>query len=832
MVTPGCHRLGACLLVSAWMLCSGSVWADDDGGLPLFRTVGSAPAGFEALTRAQTALVDVYYGDMPLVSVMASFTPETIRFENLDEVIEQIPDLIEVQAVRAALDGELNTHAQLACRDSRRDCGYLDTSVAGVIFNEETFRVDLFVASRFRTAAVSPRRKFLPSSESGFSFVENLAGNFAGSDAGSDGITVTSFTTLAHRENRLVAIASYSDADDVTIDRLFAQRDFEGRQYVGGLFRTSGRAPAFTGENDLLGIRVASSLDTRNDLPQSRGTPIDVFLASRARVDIIKDGRLISTRFYDPGNQMLDTAMLPEGAYEITIRVTENGQVTEETRFFTKTSRVPPRDQPLFTLEVGEVMLRTTRDLFPEDAGAFLVRAGYSRRLTDIFGFDAGMAGTREDQLLEAGLFQIDTLPGTRNGYYELQASTFASVAGDLGFAFNGMLRYGRYNLSFDFRQVSKDEPVHPESEPSYRLVPDDLTQASVSLQMPLRAGNLGIGLSSNRRGAEGTRTSQSINFRYPLMNTRSGFLEFRSDLSRTDGEVAAFVGVRFNFWRNSWSGSVAPGYQHADQNLGLDDGMRVDGTAAWHDPESRFGDLRVSTNASLGATNRLGSSVDWQHFLGRTMAALERTDRSGRTTTNYTASFSTSMLTDGESWTFGGQNTNTSAVVIDLEGRAPDTDFEVLVDGYRRGYAPAGRSTAIHLPPYRTYDVRIAPRRANFVSYKDRVEQVTLYPGNVRRLTWEIADLLVVVGRVRDQFGEPLADAQVEGSHGMASTDTEGYFQAELPRPSGANGVLLEFRDQLGLCRALVPEFDVRAGVAFLNTVTCRRIEAAVDPG
>ena len=829
MGSRGVQRLTAPIAAVACLMFGLPVRADD--GTPLFRMIGTTPAGFEALSQMQGALVDVYYGDKPLIVTMASFTADTISFDDPDMLLAAIPDLAETDAVRSALTGTLDAHSKEACRSRTAPCGYLSPDVAGVIFNADVYRVDLFVASQYRDIAESPRRKFLPSSESGFSFVQNLAGNFAGSDVGSDGVTVSSFTTLAHRENRIVAIASYSDTDAVTVDRLFARRDFEGRQYVGGLFRTAGRVPTFTGENDLLGVRMASSLETRSDLPQSRGTPIDVFLASRARVDIIKDGRLISTRFYDAGNQMLDTSNLPEGAYDITVRITENGQVREEIQFFTKTSRVPPKDQPLFTLEAGQVMLRTTSELFPEDAGAFLVRGGYSRRLTDTFGFDAGVAGTSNDQLFEAGVFQIDTLPGTRDAYYELQASTFTSVAGDYGFAINGMLRYARYNLSFDIREANKKDPPPVSLDPVFRLVPEDLQQASFSLQMPLFAGNLGFSASSNRRGAE-SRTTRSVNFRYPLLNVRSGFLELRGDLNHTEGDYAAFIGLRFNFWRNSWSGSVAPGYQHSDPALGLDRGMRVDGTTAWHDPDSRLGNMRVTANGSVGAsTNRLGSGMDWQHFLGRTMAAVERVDRSGQSATNYSASFNTSMLTDGESWTFGGQNTNNSAVVIDLEGKVPDTDFEVLVDGYRRGYAPAGRSTAIHLQPYRTYEVRIAPRRADFVSYKDRVEEITLYPGNVRRLTWEISDLLVVVGHVRDRKGEPVANAVVEGVHGIATTDDAGYFQAEVIRPATADGVLLEFRDRRGPCRAVVPEFEVRAGVAFLDTLTCRRPVVGPEP-
>ena len=100
------------------------------------------------------------------------------------------------------------------------------------------------------------------------------------------------------------------------------------------------------------------------------------------------------------------------------------------------------------------------------------------------------------------------------------------------------------------------------------------------------------------------------------------------------------------------------------------------------------------------------------------------------------------------------------------------------------------------------------------------------LYPGNVMRLNWEIADLLVVVGRVQDRDGNPIANAVIESAQGLASTDDFGYFQAEVKLAASADGVLLEFRDSDGLCRVLVPEFEKRAGVGFLDTLVCRRLK------
>ena len=70
----------------------------------------------------------------------------------------------------------------------------------------------------------------------------------------------------------------------------------------------------FTGQSRMYGFGVGSQLDSRADGDQIAGAPLVVFLAHRSQVDILRDGRLLSSRFYDAGNQTLDTAYLPQGA--------------------------------------------------------------------------------------------------------------------------------------------------------------------------------------------------------------------------------------------------------------------------------------------------------------------------------------------------------------------------------------------------------------------------------------------------------------------------------------------------------------------------------------
>ena len=58
--------------------------------------------------------------------------------------------------------------------------------------------------------------------------------------------------------------------------------------------------------------------------------------------------------------------------------------------------------------------------------------------------------------------------------------------------------------------------------------------------------------------------------------------------------------------------------------------------------------------------------------------------------------------------------------------------------------------------------------------------KQVTLYPGNVARLDWTVTPLFILFARALDSHGAPIANADVNGPHGIGRTDAEGYFQIE----------------------------------------------------
>jgi hypothetical protein len=824
---------------------------------PFYRLEGGVPPGFEALTEPQRALVDVYYGERRVIRLMATYTPDTLLFDDPVALADALPRSLRPDDLVHGLSGALPVNADRLCRNATTDdCNRLEPQLVGVIFDESRFRADVFVNPQTLVVQPVQQGRFLPPPETGFSMLQNFMATAAGSDRTDQLVNVGSYTTVAYDDTRLVSEASFTDAYGTTFDRLFVQRDREQLEYAGGIFRTIGRAFPFSGDQQMGGVRVASTLNTRTDLGLAYGTPIALSLTSRARVDFIKDGRLVGSRFYDAGNQMVDTSMLPEGAYDLLIRISEGGSVREETRFFSKSSRLPPKDQPLYQVEVGALLSPTTDSLFPEDTGEMMARVGHSRRLTQSFGFDAGLAGTGAEQLVEFGLFRMNTL-GAGDDYYELQASTFVGSESASGAAVNGQLRIGEVYVGVDVRSVRSEtvdtlvfvDPLEVDPEvpgggtplpgdplgsddaddlssgysTEASLIPPSLDQANFTVQFPVLGGVAGFTASEIRRDEFDDVSRQSLTFRRPILEKLPGTAEFRADVALEDQNVQALVGVRFYLRRDRWNGDVAPRYRYDDVNAegGDPHGYQLDGSAQWTNPDFAGGELRLGASGFAQTdADGVGVTAEVDNRLAQTHLSVDRYAGTDYDETSWAGSVFTSLLQGDDAWAVGGQNVADAAVLVTLTGESPDTDFEVVVDGYGRGYARGGATTALHLPAYHTYQIRIRPRRSAFVEFDDSPRSVTLYPGNVARLDWEVKSLFVVLGRVVDPSGNGIANARVEGAQGLAVTDEDGFFQTEVA--SSDEIIELGFASRAGTCQVAAPIVQKRGGVAFLETLSC----------
>ena len=752
---------------------------------PLVLSQSGFPPGFEDLFSPQRSMVDIYFGGRFITTASATFTFDSIEFDDSVALVGKIPDILDPFPVIKALEGELDSHAEKLCHDRRTNgCGILEPEVAAVLFDADQFRADVFIHPDLLATTALNKSRHLPGSDAGVSVIQNLTANVSGnlnSQNSSDNYTFFGKSFLSFEENSLQADWDISRDQDVSVSQIMFERDFEGRLWQTGLVNTTGFGLNFSNSRRLWGARVASSFNTRTDQSLTRGTPLDIFMPVSGRFEIIYEDRLISSGMVESGNQTLDTSNFPGGAYDITIRLLDDqgNLLREETRFFARQTRLAPIGEKEYFLEGGRVSQTSSASVFPELTDDVLVRSGVNMRMADTLSGSFALAATEGQGLGEATFFKI----GRR---YELAPALMLSSDGGYGGKVDGRYRWGDLNLNANYQQLWRKN-IRPVDD--FDLLGDGFRQVSFSAHYPLLGGSSNYRYGGTKRSAPNTgltthQIRQSLGYSRTVYRDGLYSISMRFDTSWTnEGQVSGLLSFDLSRSQNNWTFRTTPQARYDKNTAGSSDREERLQVSASYNGRDRFaGDFTSTIRAETQpGRNSAGLSSRYASTWGAASLNVNHAQTSGSSSTGYSGSMSTSFMANRDVLAFGGETQSRSAIVVTMDGAALGDRFDVLVNGQRRGYALGGKPSVIQLSPFRTYRVSVRSSGNSLFSFDEREHELTLYPGNVMDLSYQVDLVRLLYGRVRTSDGEWLAHASVQGGVGLALSDEYGLFQAEI---------------------------------------------------
>ena len=496
--------------------------------------------------------------------------PGAFRFRSPGDVLSKLSDVIEMPELAAMLASELHTNSNAVCSQSNApECGTISPQVIGIVYDEDRFRVDVFVNPRFLRTSLSQPEGYLPVPSASLSLTSAFGLNASGTIGGSSLYDLQNRTVVGLRNARLRANSSVSSNFGLIIDDLVGEVDVKSLRYSGGMFWAPGND--FIGQRRIIGAGIATQFDTWADQAQLQGTPLIVFLSQPGRVEILVDGRLVSSRSYPAGNIGLDTSELSDGSYPVLMRIIQsNGAVREERRFFVKNAQVPPRRHPIFFAYAG-VLANTRRHQPISPSNTFYYQAGTAWRLSNGFAVDVSALGTQHKAIAQAGAWLM-------RGPVRVRAAGLFSNAGDWGALLQaGTAGHGPVNLNFDLRRISSRDgkpliplPVYTNSfdlaaPTGVQLASGSYTQATASVGLQLGRGYLSLvgSYRKDRRFAPDYSIGPSIN--WPVVTRNGVQVIAEASAQRTRTSTAAFAGIRvqLNSGRLSMLGAVGGAVQN-----------------------------------------------------------------------------------------------------------------------------------------------------------------------------------------------------------------------------------------------------------------------------
>jgi hypothetical protein len=780
--------------------------ADDEILIP---TSNAPPAGFEFLNEPIETIVDVYYAGGFLASVNATYTPTTIRFDNPDSFLSKISNLKNPQAVKQALTGEIATNSRLICPNQPGpNCGFLKPKVAGVIFDADKFKVELFISPELLKPGAAPN-PFIPAPNTGFSFVSHLYGATNGitsagnRNANAYGLRATN--DLGYKQTVLHSQLSYSrddftdDDDNINsfhVDSLNLGHYFHSK-YVAraGILDTQGST--FIGNETYMGASVGTTLDTLQQDSSAFGTRIQVFLSSPSYVSIYRDGRLLASRFYQAGNQVLDTSTLPSGAYQIAIRIRDTqGNVTSQTRFFSKTSQIPPLEFPQYYASVGylEKNQFDQNTTLPQFAKTPVFQLGYDRRVKSNWGFNSSVVGTNHVALSSAGVFFL-------GDGYQVNPQFLYGTDKENGIGLNLQTNLNNFNATMFARQIWAHNKS-PVNEPVSFFDPEDIsfvdiltaeqdsTQADLSMGYDFNKVYASINAHISKFANLPTIYSYGPDLRIPLLNNNGTNLDLHLNAARTRDDWQVMVQFTVYFTSSHWVNSTTAGYQSFNDSTGSNSqleensGFVGDTTLNWQNLNAAQEGTVLGVNGHV-EPGRSSVGVDGQYTapLGGVEANAQR-NMGSRVTANtqYSANFTTHVAyADHHTAVGGGRYSENTGVIIDVESPESGDEFEVYVNDQIYQIVKTNSPTPVFLTPFKTYKIRIKSVGKRLYEYSQSPKTVTLYRGNFKSLEWQTRQKAILFGYVKTPSGEALKNTLIRGGVGINATDEDGSAQIEL---------------------------------------------------
>lgn len=596
-----------------------------------------------------------------------------------------------------------------------------------------------------------------------------------------------------------------------SVSQLYAQREFAGNFLRAGYFSpdTQGiiKLPrSMDGRSDLtLGVMAGSSDTLKVNAGFASSYPLYVTADRESRVDIYRNGMLLNSQTVQPGLQLVNTQVLPEGIYEAEIRLFEDGVLKSSKKewIYKSSSWGNPEQRWRYNVFAGQ-----QRSLFSHASqeGRYVLGGilNYLLHPMAILGLSSQRTGDENALGLSLDLDINEQIRVSSNIYN----SSAHGKGGDLQF-------FANYDSGSVLLSMNKSWPDLAVRETEQTI--------AVAWQHQLNdANSLAMRLADSKGGIQGLSRDVSYSRRQKMLDSdasvRLSLFDRPSGLqSQRSRGFELSLNLSFGREGRSYSGSM--GSRNNNQN-------QRDHYASLSMRQEL--DQPVLKQVGLGLTGDsygvgLNGSARFQHPLVHGDAYLSRSSfnnslSGGLNLENTLALSGNHLALSG----YGISSGISTGMIVDVDSDFPDLSLQAYDKAGGIFTIRPGRNL-LPVAPYLagTMNFNFKGRDAPQASISPTIARYHLNKGGVAHAQIRVMQIVTLLGRIVGADGQAIKGAALINHAGRTVSEANGFFTIEVSEKTPE----LEIKvNGASACHFRLAEGTYRreGGVIFVGNIVC----------
>lgn len=851
------HRMISVVILLSFLACSPSVFANN-------YNITDIPESFRGLWGEQDELVEIRFYGRSLGIHRVRTTPTTVRFDSPDGLLDKIDINKERETkLKELMVNSFPRNGNMSCQGNsgEHSCNYIKTDTVAVIVDDADNVINLFIGDEFLASgdkesdyhqlSRNSKKAFIHSQTINLSDSGNYK-NLSVSGTGSLGVTDNSYTVFDWNAN--YNRSDYHSYHEQSVSNMYFRHDIKNRYYyqmgrmgrsnlsqsIGGYFNFN-----ILPVPDIDGVRIGTTQSYIKNTGKSVASPVKVMLTNFSRVEAYRNEQLVGVWYLNAGINELDTERLPDGNYELKLRIFEHDQfMREENIPFNKgRSSIGDTQWDAF-VQAGDIINDNERYIEEQENHRSAVNAGVRLPLTRNLSTQQGIAVIDGKDYYETSIhWNSGFMNGSLNG-------DFSFLVGD---GARGNYQNMSYTDGFSLSFYHNDKRVD-DCGKNYNAGWSGCYESySASLSIPMHGWNTALAYSDTYSESVYRYDSLSDDdFLYPYRykgRTQRWQLTASSVVKWMDYNIMPTIGI-YNSKQEQWTdkgGYLSLAITRVNSHSSLNAGYSFSYSRDNYASNDAFVEGRLTSNTNTGyretsariSGNRYNTEGRVYGRLNNRFGDLNgsfsinknrKTHGSSHSlTAGYSSSFA--LTTDGLYW--GGNATgltNLSGGIVKVKSNNPENNL-LNVRGSSYGHYSLGGNDSVFIPvsalmpatltieentnKAKNIDV-MAPSRNTFF----------ILPGNVYPVDVEANISFTYIGRSVDTNGRALSGAHILNAQNFV-LDEEGGFSFE----NTANDNVLYLLKDKAIYSCPLDRNKMHGGVIFVGEVVCNLISQEVLP-